>query len=136
MTTRIDAIRPFVAPPPAAAADVRRAVEDYYKAWFDADPDRLARVLHPQLAKRGWLPGERGEHALDLDTAETMVEWTRQGVGRRDVGAVERRLEIDVLEVYEDIATVLVHTPRYVESLQLVRTVDGWRILNALWRAP
>lgn len=36
--------------------DERRAVEqaarDYFDSWFEGDPQRMARVLHPQLAKR------------------------------------------------------------------------------------
>jgi hypothetical protein len=32
------------------------------------------------------------------------------------------------------IANVTVRSAVYVEYLQLVRTQDGWRIVNALWR--
>jgi hypothetical protein len=136
MTTQVGTIQPFAAPDPAAAGAVRSVIEDYYGAWFDADPERMARALHPQLAKRGWVAAPDGERFLDIDTAESMVEWTRQGVGRRDARHPERHLEIEVIEVYDDVATALVRTPRYVESLQLIQTDVGWQILGALWRKP
>jgi hypothetical protein len=135
MTARVSSIRPFSPPTAEGEAEVRRIVADYYGAWFDVDPERMARVLHPQLAKRGWVPDERGDRLIDVDTTESMVGWTRAGVGRRDDPA-ERAIDIRVVEVYDDIATALVHTLRYIETLQLVRTTDGWRILNALWREP
>jgi hypothetical protein len=135
MNTEIGSIQPFMPPAPADEAAIRRVVVDYYGAWFDADPDRMARAVHPQLAKRGWVADEQGDRILDLDTAETMVQWTRAGVGRRD-DAAERALEIRVVEAYGDVATVLVHAVRYVETLQLIRTDAGWRVINALWRKP
>jgi len=38
-------------------ARIERAVLDYYEGWFEADPARTERALHPDLAKRttaGW----------------------------------------------------------------------------------
>jgi hypothetical protein len=135
MTTEIEAIKPFESTDSADEADVRRVVDDYYCAWSDADPDRMARVLHPQLAKRGWITDDHGQPFIDADTSESMVEWTRRGIGRTD-DPIARAIDVRVVEVYDDIATALVHTPRYIETLHLIRTADGWRILNALWRTP
>ena len=44
-----------------------------------------------------------------------------------------RRLHVAVNDVYGDIAAAVVHAVPYVDYLHLVRTPDGWRILNALW---
>ena len=127
-------LRPFEAPDPRDAAEVRRVIaEDYYGGWFNGDPVRMARALHPDLAKRGWVIGSDGRRLIDADTAATMDRWTREGQGRTDEPG-ERALEVRVVEVYGDIATALVHTRRYIETIQLVRTPDGWRILNALWQ--
>ena len=135
MTIGIDHIKPFLEPLPGNEDEIRRVIDHYFGAWHDADPDRMARVLHPQLAKRGWVADEHGERFVDVDTFETMVEWTRQGQGGTQEPAA-RAIDVRVIEVYDDVATALVHTPRYIETLQLVRTPDGWRILNALWRVP
>ena len=34
-----------------------RCALDYFEGWFDADPERMRRALHPELAKRS-LDGE------------------------------------------------------------------------------
>jgi Putative lumazine-binding len=121
---------------PIAAADddaaIRATIDDYYLGWYDADGDRMARSLHPDLAKRGWLRDENGSLLLDPDTFATMVELAGAGRGRR-TDADERRYDVDVTEVYDDIAAATVHAVPYVDYLHLVRADDGWRILNALW---
>ena len=127
-----------IAATPATAAErdaIDATVADYYLGWYDGDPERMARALHPDLAKRGWLVEETGGHALSGDTFESMVEFTRAGRGRRSDPA-ERRYEIRAIEVHDDIASACVYAVPYVDFLHLVRTDDGWRILNALWRKP
>ena len=32
---------------------IRMAAMDYEEGWFEGDADRMARCLHPNLAKRG-----------------------------------------------------------------------------------
>jgi hypothetical protein len=102
---------------------------DYFEGWFDGDVTRMRRALHPELAKRaltedGW--------TLDETTTEWMLDATAKHLGkRRDVP--DRRIEVEVVDVYRDIATVLVRSAVYREYLHLVRTRDGWKIVNALW---
>jgi len=129
-------LEPFRDPDPRDAESIRRVIaDDYYGAWFDGDPARMARALHPDLAKRGWVVGPDGQRIIDPDTAGSMDSWTRAGSGRTDDPA-ERAIEVRVVEVYGDIATALVHTRKYIETIQLIRTTDGWRILNVLWQTP
>jgi hypothetical protein len=106
---------------------IKSTVLDYFEGWFDGDEGRMERALHPQLAKRSL-----GEGALDEDTAPEMIEATAAGRGKRRGGG-ERRIDIDVVEVYGPIATVVVHSNVYREYLHLGRTDEGWKIVNALW---
>jgi hypothetical protein len=106
---------------------VVRCILDYFEGWFDGDPERMRRALHPGLAKR--TPDGDG---LDEETAESMIDLTAAGAGRqRDSDA--RRIDVQVVEVYGDIATAVVDSHVYREYLHLVRADDGWRIVNALW---
>jgi putative lumazine-binding protein len=114
---------------------IAATIADYYLGWYDGDPDRMARALHPELTKCGWLEDDAGGHELDRTTCASMVELTRQGRGRRSDPA-ERRYEIRAVEIHDDIASACVYGVPYIDYLQLVRTEDGWRILNALWRRP
>jgi hypothetical protein len=60
-----------------------------------------------------------------------MVEFTRQGEGDADRG--NGRLDIDIVDIHKDIATVVVRGGVYHEYLHLVRVGDDWKIANALW---
>jgi hypothetical protein len=106
---------------------IKSTVLDYFEGWFDGDAGRMERALHPQLAKRSL-----GDGRLDEDTALEMIEATAQGHGKaRDSG--DRQTDIEVVEVYGPIATVVVHSNVYREYLHLGRTDEGWKIVNALW---
>jgi hypothetical protein len=86
----------------------------------------MDRVLHRDLVKR------RAAEELARTTKERMVELTRDGEGKED--AADRRLDVEVEDVYEDIASVTVRSAPYYEYLHLVRTSDGWKIANALFQ--
>jgi ketosteroid isomerase-like protein len=106
-------------------AQVEAVARDYFEGWFSGDVERMDRALHPDLVKRS--AGMQG-----ITTKERMLELTAQGEGQADVG--DGTLEITVEDVYEDIASVTVVGGVYREYLQLIRTDDGWKIANALWR--
>lgn len=114
------------------AAAIRATIDDYYLGWYDADGERMARALHPELAKRGWLRGRDGVPYIAVDTFATMVGFAAAGDGRQTDAAV-RRYDIRVDDVSGDVASATVHAVPYVDYLHLVRTSDGWRIVNALW---
>ena len=101
-------------------------VRDYFEGWFDGDPVRMERALHKDLVKR------RAGDDLGVTTKERMLELTRRGDGKED--AADRTLDIEVEDVYGDIASVTVCSAVYHEYVQLVRTREGWKIANALWR--
>ncbi|MDO8485387.1 MAG: nuclear transport factor 2 family protein [Candidatus Limnocylindrales bacterium] len=128
----------WIAPPtPEATADdlaaIRATVLDYFEGWFDADPERMRRALHPALAKRSRGQDVDRTPAVSSLTAEQMVAWTAAGNGR-ERGRAERAVDIRVADASGSIATVVVRSADYVEYLHLVATPEGWRIVNALWR--
>jgi ketosteroid isomerase-like protein len=109
---------------------ITATVLDYFEGWFDGDVDRMDRALHPELVKR-W-PGDEQGASLGITTKQRMLELTAQGEGAKD--AADRQIEVEIEDVSEGIASVTVRTAVYYEYLHLVRTHDGWRIANALWR--
>jgi hypothetical protein len=106
---------------------IRSTVSDYFEGWFEGDVERMERALHPRLAKRALENG-----ALDEDTAQTMIDATRAGVGTRHPPE-KRAIDVQVTEIHGRIASVVVHSQIYREYLHLARTADGWKIVNALW---
>ena len=112
-----------------AEAAVVEAVLDYFEGWFDGDAERMERALHPGLAKRSL---EKDGRTLNETSAEWMNDATARGVGReRDPG--DRQIEVEVDDVHGTIANATVRSAVYREYVQLVRTPEGWRIVNTLW---
>jgi ketosteroid isomerase-like protein len=108
------------------AAAIAATARDYFEGWFDGDEARMERALHPDLVKR------RAGAELGITTKERMLELTRRGEGAED--GADRTLDIQVEDVYGDIASATVRSAVYHEYLQLVRTSEGWKIANALWQ--
>jgi hypothetical protein len=104
---------------------IEQTVRDYFEGWYDADVARMDRALHPDLVKRSIVHDR-------ITTKERMLELTAAGEGRKD--GVDRSLTIRIEDVREDIASVTVESAVYHEYVHLMRTDDGWRIANALWR--
>ena len=108
---------------------IRNTVLDYFDGWFDGDAGRMERALHPGLAKRSL---EEDGLALNETTTEWMIDATARGLGReRDPG--DRRIEVEVEDVHGAIANATVRSAVYREYVQLVRTPEGWKIVNTLW---
>ena len=108
-------------------------VHDYFDGWFDGDAERMRRALHPDLVKRS--PGADQAASLDFITADQMIGWTADGEGARIAERLnDRVIEVDVLDVNDDIATVRVRSEPYHEYLHLVRTAEGWQIVGAWWQ--
>jgi hypothetical protein len=58
---------------------------------------------------------------------------TASGEGQRE-DVDDRRIAVEVRDVWEGIASATVRSALYVDLLQLLKTRDGWRIVNVAWR--
>jgi hypothetical protein len=91
----------------------------------------MDRALHANLVKR--IPvsnDDAGTQELVAVTKERMVELTEGGGG----GTPGADYEIVVHHVYGNIASGLVRSAEYLDYVQLVKTEDGWKIANILFR--
>src|SRR5688572_28796302 len=96
-------------------------VEDYFEGWFDVDVERMTRALHPALAKTGIALDPLGKQVTDSMTAEDMIGWTREGQGVASKPA-NFTFDVTVNDMYQQIATVTVHSTVYREYLHLAKT--------------
>ena len=113
--------------PEAARAAIVATALDYFEGWFDGDAERIERALHPKLTKRG--------PSLRRTTKDQMVAWTAEGEGKSEDPGTGRRIDVTVVDVHDGIASAVVDSDVYREYLHLVRTDDGWKIVNALWQS-
>ena len=126
--------------PVAAGADaatltaIEATCHDYVDGQLEGDPQRVARALHPDLAKRaviGDTPYER--LGLRRMSKEELVELTRQGVLKTPKEQWDRTCR--VLDVTADTASVRLETPWFVDHFHMGRFDGKWIIVNALWHS-
>ena len=111
---------------------IYEAVEDYYGGWYEANPERMRRCLHPNLAKRAIKLDEAGKEYLLHLTKEVMVDATAQGRGSA-TSAAKHHWTITILDSYAEIATVKVASDEYMEYIHLVKQDGRWLIANVIY---
>ena len=123
-------------PQPAAKADDLAAIDaachDYLDGQLQGDPARVARSLHPDLAKRAAI-GETADErfALRRMTKEELVDLTRQGVLKTPEAQWDRSCKL--LDLTGNAAAVRAETPWFVDYFHMGKFGDRWLIVNALW---
>ncbi len=117
----------------ADSAGIRQAALDYIEGWYAADGDRMARALHPELAKRIQNIDPQGRYWIRDMTASELVRGTRAGGGSQ-TPAEQRRRDVHILDVFQNAASVRLDASTWIDYLHLVRQPDGrWLIVNVLW---
>ena len=116
---------------PQEVSAIEAVAADYIEGWYQGDEARMDRALHPDLLKRTMVPDQGpGDPSLRVVTKERMMEMTAAGGGEDPNSA----FEVTVDDISGDIASARTVSKEYVDYLQLVRTPDGWRIANVLFR--
>jgi len=116
---------------------IKEAVLNYLEGWYDGDVDRMKKALHPELAKRAMstLP-QTGTSFINTATKSMMIEYTRAGFGKQ-TPREKLNNTVEVLDIYNGIATVKAVSYDYVDYCHLVKQDGEWKILNVLWdRVP
>lgn len=112
---------------------ITEAVRDYFEGWFLGDADRMERALHAGLAKRSLGRVDTDSPELHSVTKDQMVGWTAAGEGITVARDRDTTVDVRVVDLHGDIASVVVRSAVYREYLHLVRAHGEWRIVNGLW---
>ncbi|WP_206413433.1 nuclear transport factor 2 family protein [Lysobacter enzymogenes] len=117
---------------PATRAAIEATCFDYVDGQLEGDPARVARSLHPDLAKRSVL-GETADEKLGLRrmSKEELVELTRRGALKTPKAQWDRSCA--ALDVAGNVAVARAETPWFVDFFHLGKFGDRWIIVNALW---
>lgn len=107
---------------------------DYIDGYYTGDGERMARALHPELAKRIVRNDPRtGESVLQNMDAKALINMTKAGGGSQMYTVEQRRSDVEILDVYENVASVKIVATDWIDYLH-VGMVDGeWKIINVLW---
>ena len=110
----------------ADSAAIIAASLDYLEGWHEGNPDRVNRAMHDDLVKRIMRDGV--PHQM---TKEELVEMTTRRGRQPDV---DMRDKVFLLDIYKDMASARIDSPRFIDYLQLSKQDDGsWVIVNVLW---
>jgi hypothetical protein len=127
---RIASVLWQVPAPPGSAEDRRaatRATEEFFAGLYLADAARIRAVVHPELVRRTLRPGARGALFLDDMNVDRLLGETLR------VPAVEGGT-VQVLDLRDRIASVLVTQEGAVSYVHLARQGGQWRLVNVLSR--
>lgn len=117
---------------PKTVEAVKATCFDYIDGQLEGSPERVARSLHPDLAKRaviGDTPYER--FGLRRMSKEELVDLTKQGVLKTPPEQWNRTCT--VLDITGNAASVRLETQWFVDFFHMGNFGDRWLIVNALW---
>lgn len=116
----------------ADSSGIRQAALDYIEGYYEGNGERMARAVHPELAKRIVNVDERGRYRLGQMSAMTLVEGTRAG-GGKDTPVSERRKDVTIFDIYQNAASAKIYASAWVDYLHLAKWNGRWVIVNVLW---
>jgi len=117
----------------ADSAGIRQAALDYIEGWYAGDADRMARAVHPELAKRIVRTDPKtSRSSLGQMGAMTLVNSTRMGGGKQTPEA-QRRKDVRILDIFQGAAVARVDASSWVDYLELGKWNGQWVIVNVLW---
>jgi len=116
----------------ADSTAIRQAALDYIEGYYEGNAERMARAVHPELAKRIVNVDERGRYRLGQMSAMTLVEGTRAG-GGKDTPVAERRKDVTIFDIYQNAASAKIYASGWVDYLHLAKWNGRWVIVNVLW---
>ncbi len=107
---------------------------DYIDGYYEGNAERMARAVHPDLAKRiVATDGNSDRQFVQNMTAERLVEITKAGGGKRLVEREGRQSDVTVLDVFHDVATVKIIAITWIDYLHVAKVDGEWKIINVLW---
>lgn len=125
--------RPAKRPPPVDpdARAIKQAALDYIEGWYEGDPDRMARAIHPELQKRIVIT-DGGVSRIENMGASKLVANVRAGGGTKTPPAKQKKA-VTILDRFENAASVKVVASDWVDYLHVARVDGRWVIVNVLW---
>lgn len=117
---------------PIAVQKIEATAYDYVDGQLEGDAARVARSLHPDLAKRAVKASPDETLGLRRMSKEELVDLTRRGVLKTPRENWDR--SVKVLDIAGDAAVARVETPWFVDYFHLGRFGDRWVIVNAMWQ--
>lgn len=132
LATLVTSAHAQTTPSDADKAGITAAALDYIEGWYEGNPDRMERALHPDLAKRIVHTNPEGRSSLGQMSAMTLVQSVKRG-GGKDTPKEKQQKDVTILDVYGNTASVKVVASDWIDYLHIAKFNGRWVIVNVLW---
>lgn len=117
----------------ADTAAIRATALDYVEGYYEANAERMARAVHPELVKRIIArDSATGRSWINSMGAGSLVSGTARG-GGRNTPMERRRKEVKILDIYGNVASVRATMSGWIDYMHIARVDGRWQIVNVLW---
>lgn len=131
MAATVLASHPAEAQTAADSSAIVAAALDYIDGFYTSDAARMERALHPDLAKRIVVTQGGASQLRDM-TAEQLIQATAGG-GARQIPEEARREDVEILDIFQNVASVRIDAGPWIDYLHVARWNGDWKIVNVLW---
>ena len=140
MTSRYGLLFLLLAAPAAShaqsAADssaIRATALDYVEGWYEGNPERMGRALHPELVKRIVVSDTATKRSvLQNMGVSALVNGTRHGWGK-ETPKDRQQKDVTILDVFGNTASVKAVMADWIDYIQMAKVDGRWLIVNVLW---
>lgn len=112
---------------------IKATALNYIEGWYSADTSRMVKALSPELKKSGFLVNDETNQVVIREASYSqMIKWTgaRSNVLKENP---ELKIEVKILEIGKNIATVKTVTPDFIDYIHLGKLNGEWKIYNVVW---
>jgi hypothetical protein len=117
----------------ADSSAIRATALDYVEGWYEGNPERMGRALHPELVKRIVVSDTATKRSVLQDMgASALVNGTRHGWGK-ETPKDRQQKDVTILDVFGHAASVKAVMADWIDYLQIAKVDGRWVIVNVLW---
>jgi hypothetical protein len=106
---------------------IERVALDYVEGYVSGDAERHLGSYHPEATKRRYSVGADGVVGVITLSPQTMADDAALQTPR------EAETEVIIDAVYEDIASVRIYSPWWVDFAHVVKARGAWKLFHVTW---
>ena len=127
------AAAPLQAQTAADSTAIRATALDYVEGWYEGNPERMGRALHPELVKRIVVSDTATKRSvIETMGASALVNGTRRGWGKQTPKDKQQK-DVTILDIFGNAASVKAVMADWIDYLQIAKVDGRWVIVNVLW---
>jgi Putative lumazine-binding len=117
----------------ADSSSIRSTALDYVEGWYEGNPNRMGRALHPELVKRIVASDTATKRSvLENMGASALVNGTRHGWGKQTPRNRQQK-DVTILDIFGNAASVKAVMADWIDYLHVAKVDGRWVIVNVLW---